>query len=161
MQDPAGHRSTGYGDFGFRVVSAMAWPWPESVAIDASGPRREVCAGFCRLSMRSDSALSASMIIMRARIRYRRLSASGLKLEYAMPGHGAFSRLAAEVPGGPRGCLHRSNTSMTIMRPPQHGHDGRKSAGSVWASSSGDGATFRSWRARARLASRAEPASRP
>jgi hypothetical protein len=32
--------------------------------------------------------------------------------------------------GGPRGCLHRSNTSMTIMRPPQQGHGGRKSSGS-------------------------------
>ena len=34
------------------------------------------------------------------------------------------------VPGGPRGCLHRSNVSMTIMRPPQQGHGGRKSSGS-------------------------------
>ena len=32
--------------------------------------------------------------------------------------------VVAVVSGGPRGCFHRSNTSMTIMRPPQQGHGG-------------------------------------
>lgn len=49
--------------------------------------------------------------------------------------------------GGPRGCLHRSNISMIIMRPPQHGHGGRKSSGSSGVSSSGGAATFSSSRA--------------
>lgn len=39
--------------------------------------------------------------------------------------------------GGPRGSLQRSNTSMTIMRPPQHGHSGWKSSGSSDVSSFG------------------------
>lgn len=34
-----------------------------------------------------------------------------------MPDHGA----AAVAPGAPRGCCHRSNTSMMIMPPPQQG----------------------------------------
>lgn len=37
-----------------------------------------------------------------------------------MPGRGWFSRLAV-ASGGPRGCLHRSKVSMTIMPPPQQG----------------------------------------
>jgi hypothetical protein len=48
-----------------------------------------------------------------------------------MPGHEAISRFVAGASGGPRGCLHRSNTSMTIIRPPQQGHGGRKSSGGV------------------------------
>ena len=56
---------------------------------------------------------------------------------------------------------HRSNVSMTIMRPPQQGHAGRKSSGSSRSRSSGDEATSRSSRARARLVLRVEQASRP
>jgi hypothetical protein len=78
-----------------------------------------------------------------------------------MPGHGQLSRFVAVASGGPRGCLQRSNTSMTIMRPPQQGHGGRKSSGSAGVSSSGGVATFSSSRARARLALRVEPANRP
>jgi hypothetical protein len=52
-----------------------------------------------------------------------------------MPGYGHFSGFAAAACGGPRGCFHRSNTSMTIMRPPQHGHSGRKSSGCADGSS--------------------------
>ena len=40
----------------------------------------------------------------------------------AMPGRDAFSRFVAAACGGPRGWRQRSNTSMTIMRPPQQGH---------------------------------------
>lgn len=47
-----------------------------------------------------------------------------------MPGHGAVSRFVADASGGPRGRPQRSNVSMTIMRPAQQGHDGRKSSGS-------------------------------
>jgi hypothetical protein len=32
-----------------------------------------------------------------------------------MPGHGAVSRSGVLASGGPRGCVRRSNTSMTIM----------------------------------------------
>lgn len=79
-----------------------------------------------------------------------------------MPGHGAVSRIGADAFGGPRGCLlHRSNTSMTIMRPPQQEHGGRKSSGSSGVWSSDGAATPSSSRARARLALWAEPASRP
>lgn len=78
-----------------------------------------------------------------------------------MPGHGEFSRFVAVESGGPRGCRHRSNVSMMIMRPPQHRHGGRKSVGSTELSSSDGGATFSSSRASARLALRAEPANRP
>lgn len=60
-----------------------------------------------------------------------------------------------------RGWHHRSNLSMTTMRPPQQEQGGRTSAGSSGMSSSGGGATFSSSRASARLASRAEPASSP
>jgi hypothetical protein len=42
-----------------------------------------------------------------------------LKLDDAMPDHGHFSRFVAILSGGPHGCLHRPNTSMTIMRPPK------------------------------------------
>ena len=38
-----------------------------------------------------------------------------------MPGHGTVCRFGDVLSGGPRGCRHRSNTSMTIMRPPQQG----------------------------------------
>ena len=38
-----------------------------------------------------------------------------------MPGHGTFSRFGADEFGGPRGCRHRLNISMTIIRPPQQG----------------------------------------
>src|SRR5688572_12858152 len=78
-----------------------------------------------------------------------------------MPGHGVFSRFAAVLPGGPRGCLHRSNTSMTIIRPPQHGHGGRKSSGSAAGSFVAGGATASSWRASARLVLRELLASSP
>lgn len=61
----------------------------------------------------------------RAGVPCRRRGACGLELGCAVPGHGSFSRLVAVAPGGPRGCLQRSNVSMTIMRPPQQGHGGR------------------------------------
>lgn len=48
---------------------------------------------------------------------------------------------------------------LTTMRPPQHGHGGRTSAGSSGVSSSEGGATFSSSRASARLALRASPAT--
>jgi len=58
----------------------------------------------------------------------------GCACKWAIPGHEAVSRFVAAVSGGPRGCLHRSNILMIIMRPPQQGHDGRRSAGSSGAS---------------------------
>ena len=79
----------------------------------------------------------------------------------AMPGHGALPRFGALEAGGARGWHHRSNLSMTTMRPPQQGQGGRTSAGSSGVSSSGGGATFSSSRATARLALRAELASSP
>ena len=48
--------------------------------------------------------------------------------------------------GGPRGCLQHSNVSMTIIRPPQQGHAGRKSSGSSESPRSGGAATFSSSR---------------
>ena len=56
-----------------------------------------------------------------------------------------------------RGCIPRSKNSMTIMRPPQHGHGGKSfSAGSSWLGlagvSAGGGAEPSSWRSRAMLA---------
>ena len=79
----------------------------------------------------------------------------------AMPGHGAFSRVGGLVAGGARGWHHRANLSMMIMVPPQQGHGGRGSTGSSRAASFGSDATASSLRASARLAWRAEPASRP
>lgn len=94
-------------------------------------------------------------------IRCRRLGAYDMRQDNAMPGHGAVSRFVVRTPGGPRGCLHRLKVSMMIMRPPQQGHGGRRSSGSSVVSSSDGAATFRRSRASARLALRAEPASRP
>ena len=48
-----------------------------------------------------------------------------------MPGHGMLLPVDGEPCGGARGCRRQANTSMTIMRPPQHGHGGRKSSGSA------------------------------
>lgn len=78
-----------------------------------------------------------------------------------MPGHDALSRFVAAVSGGPRGCRQRSNTLVTIIRPPQHGHGGRISFGSSAASSAGGGTAFRRSRARAMLISDADIISRP
>ena len=69
-----------------------------------------------------------------------------------MPGHGAFYQLVAVASGGPRGCLQHSNVSMTIIRPPQQGHAGRKSSGSSESPGSGGAATFSSSRASTMLA---------
>lgn len=63
--------------------------------------------------------------------------------------------------GGARGCCHRAKASITIMRPPQQGHGGRVSGGSLSVSSSGCGATISSLRASAMLSLRVVPASRP
>lgn len=79
----------------------------------------------------------------------------------AVQGHGAILPDGDEGCGGARGCRHRSKVSMTIMCPPQQGHGGRMSVGSCGWSSSGGGATAKSSRARAMLALRDEPASRP
>ena len=54
-----------------------------------------------------------------ARVLHQRLGAFDWRLDHAMPGHEVVSGFGADAVGGPRGCLHRSNTSMTIMRPPQ------------------------------------------
>jgi len=35
-----------------------------------------------------------------------------------MPGRGVLLPVDGDLCGGPRGCLHRSKVSMTIMRPP-------------------------------------------
>lgn len=78
-----------------------------------------------------------------------------------MPGHGVVSWFGVVLSGGPRGCRQRSNVSITIMRPPQQGHGGRKSSGSPRVSSSGGAATSRSSRASARLTLRELLASRP
>ena len=160
-KEPAGHRR---------------WLWGFRSAADvgncatAPGKRGDGCgqaASLCLSAMLAARSWAgrAPVGICQCRghawIRCRRLYACGLKLEYAMPDHGAVSRFVAGLSGGPRGCLQRSNTSMTIMRPPQHGHGGRKSCGSPDVSSSGGAATSRSSRASARLALRAEPASRP
>ena len=62
-------------------------------------------------------------------------------------GYALWTDILARTPnvavafGGPRGCLHRSNTSMTIMRPPQLGHGGRKEIARdlrAWLSVRGD-----------------------
>ena len=116
----------GYGDFDLRPMSAMARPMVRSAVVDAD--RRLCCAGArcCRAlrPARRDS-VGGDSHHGRVRFRCRKRSACGLKLDAAMSGHGAVSRFVADACGGPRGCFHRSNTSMTIMRPPQHGHGGR------------------------------------
>lgn len=45
----------------------------------------------------------------------------------AVPGHGTTIPVAMKGQGGARGWNERSKVSMMIMRPPQHGHDGRGS----------------------------------
>ena len=78
-----------------------------------------------------------------------------------MPGHDVTVPVDATVSGGARGCRPRSKVSMIVMRPPQHGQDGRgsgASAGSVVSSGVG---TASNSLARARLALRPALASRP
>jgi len=53
-----------YGDFDFRLMSAMARPFRGSAVIEMSGPLREVCARLSRLGVQSDTFLSVSMITM-------------------------------------------------------------------------------------------------
>ena len=67
-------------------------------------------------------------------------------------------RVMTRSPGSLSPCLavrvadaEHSNTSMTIMRPPQHGHGGRIWIGSLAALSTGGRAAFRSSRARVML----------
>ena len=62
-----------------------------------------------------------------------------------MRDHGGLLPVDGEQCGGARGGPRQANNSMTIMRPPQHGHGGRKSSGSSGVSSGG-GATFSSLR---------------
>lgn len=63
------------------------------------------------------------------------------RLNHSMPGHGVLLPVDREPCGDPRGCLHRSNTSITIMRPRQQRHGGRKLSGSSVVSSSDGAAT--------------------
>lgn len=125
MQEPAGH---GPWLWGFRFAADVG------DYATASGRRQDGCA--VEASLRRRAVLSALHPARRdpvggvshhrrARFRCRRRSTCGLKLDHAMPGHGAFSRFVADACGGPRGCLQRSNVSMMIMRPPQQGHGGR------------------------------------
>ena len=78
-----------------------------------------------------------------------------------MPGHDAIVRIGVAALGGARGWRRRANTSMTVILPPQHGHGGIGSTGSLIGVSAASGMTSSSSRASARLALRAEPASRP
>lgn len=125
MQEPAGH-------------SRRLWGFRSAADVDVGPTAAGTLGGGCRkvASSRLGAVLSASHVARRrpvgggshhgaARVRCRRRSACGLKLECAMPGHGSFPRFVVDACGGPRGCCRRSNTSMMIMRPPQQRHGGR------------------------------------
>lgn len=75
----------------------------------------------------------------------------------------AYESLSCRVAssGGPHGYRQRLNASLTIMRPPQHGSGGRIWIGSSSASPGGDATALGSSRARAILAFRELPATRP
>ena len=157
-------RATGRWLWGFRsaadVGNGVTAVWrPEDGLKQAAGlPVRALHSArhvACRERIGGDCRVG------RAWIHCRKRRARGRRFAFAMPGHGLASRFAVVACGGPRGCLQRSNTSMMIMRPPQQRHGGRKSSGSSDVAVSGGKATFRSLRARTRLAFRAELASKP
>ena len=85
----------------------------------------------------------------------------GTKKAEGVPGHACAVPVGAGAFGGARGCIQRPKVSTIVMRPPQHGHGRRGSAGGA---GSGvlvdDGAASRS-RTRAILALRVALAKRP
>ena len=78
-----------------------------------------------------------------------------------MPGHAHILPARAEDEGGPRGCHLKGKVPVTIMRPPQHGHGGRRSGARSGFSVSAVGGAASKSLARARLARRPALASRP
>ncbi len=93
-------------------------------------PARRLCCALarcCWFVARPDAQLLLSITGVDAWVRSPEAECLRLKVVSCHAGHEAVSRFGGVLFGG---CLHRSNISMIIMRPPQHGHDGRKSSGS-------------------------------
>lgn len=88
--------------------------------------------------------MDAGDLLGRMRVGCRRREACGWSFGHSLRGHEAASRVVAVASGGLRGCFQRAKTSMTIMRPPQQEHGGRKSSGSPGAVSSTGASTCRS-----------------
>ena len=53
----------------------------------------------------------------------------GTKKAEGVPGHACAVPVGAGAFGGARGCIQRPKVSTIVMRPPQHGHGRRGSAG--------------------------------
>lgn len=131
MQEPAGHSRWLWG---FRISAYVV------DGTTAVGKHAGACGQAGSFHLRAvmwawrmvvSDPVSVVAHHRRARVRRRRPSACGWRLDDSMPGHGRFSRFDVLMAGGPRGCRHRSNTSITIMRPPQQEHGGRTSSGSA------------------------------
>lgn len=145
----------GYGDFNLRLMSARARPQPGSLVVHADRPLRCASARCCRPGSPLAAPLSATMITTDACGSVAGGATPAVEV-LTIPCHEAVSRFVAVASGGPRGCLQRSNISLTIIRPPQQEHSGRKSSGSPGVPSSTGRATSSSSRASARLILRAE-----